>query len=392
MFKGLIIICNTVFTIEQCLFSSLENLPCTGETNFLDLFDKEDFKIANVFVDKLKSEDVAFNFSLNIRVQNELVLLKFSGSKYSNNYLIFALETNSDVPYMYEELLRINNEQSNFIREILKDRFMSQYSNESENSALNDLSKLNNELANVQRELSKKNGELTKLNTIKNTFLGMAAHDLRNPLGNIYNFLELIEMEKDTLSERQLSHLSIVKTLTHRMIGLVVDLLDYSVIESGKIKLNIIKYNIIDLIENTISSNMHLAHNKSIHLSFSTPTKEFLIDLDLPKIEQVLINLITNAIKYSNERTIIDIELKDLGSKIQILVKDQGLGMLEEESKKLFQAFQKTSNLSTGGERSTGLGLYISKRIVQAHSGEIWVESTKNVGSEFYFTLPKTIN
>jgi signal transduction histidine kinase len=271
----------------------------------------------------------------------------------------------------------------------LKDQFIRNKTDTSDQEAFVELTKVNNELANLQRELSKKNVELRKLMDIKNHFLGMAAHDLRNPLGHIYNYADLIENETKNLTLKQLNFLHIIKSVSQSMADMVNEMLDYSVIESGHINLKIDTFDLVEILVSTIELHKRLAEKKMIDIKhFSTlPTQE--INIDRGKIEQVMSNLITNAIKYSNPNSSIKIYITDKKDSVEVEVKDEGQGMTVEETETLFRPFQTTSAVTTAGETSTGLGLFISKRIIEAHQGTIWVNSKKNVGSEFYFTLPK---
>jgi len=256
---------------------------------------------------------------------------------------------------------------------------------------LNELSQVNNQLANVQRELSKKNVELNKLNQLKNHFLGMAAHDLRNPLGHIYNYAELVENDSDNLTDMQLQFIGVIKSQSLFMLNLVEELLDVSSIESGEVVLDLQGVNIVEFIRTNIHMNKHLANKKSIKINFNPSGREIFIKIDQKKIDQVLNNLLTNAIKYSEQNTEINVEVKDIDSLVQICIRDQGLGIPDDEINNIFKPFNTTSNVSTGGEQSTGLGLFISKRIIESHKGKIWVKSEVGKGSEFYFTLLKDL-
>jgi signal transduction histidine kinase len=269
---------------------------------------------------------------------------------------------------------------------------MKKASDQSDLEALEELTKLNNELANLQRELSKKNIELENSNNLKNRFLGMAAHDLRNPLGYIHNYIELIEDESDRLSPKQKEYLNIVKKTSMSMVQIVNGLLDYSVIESGYINLQTNSYNIVELVADSVNLHEQFAKKKSIHIDYFSSHPILIAEIDKGKIEQVLSNLLSNAIKYSWQNTNVRVYISDKSDKIQYSVEDEGQGMSEKECSILFRPFQKTSAIATGGESSTGLGLFISKKIIEAHNGRIWVNSTKGKGSVFYCELPKQIS
>lgn len=256
-----------------------------------------------------------------------------------------------------------------------------------------ELEQSNRELNLIYQELREKNEHLSKLNEEKNNLLGMAAHDLRNPLGVILGYTNLlIEQLTDKLDAKSLTKLNHIKNSSSHMLSIINDLLDISAIESGKVKLNLAKEDIVSLVKNTVELNQELAENKNIQLIFSLPETNFSVVCDKDKIEQVITNLLTNAIKYSNPNTIVQVSVNTSNEEsvpgVLIKVKDQGQGIPPSEESRLFQTFSKTSIKSTSGEKSTGLGLAIAKKIVDAHQGKIWVESKSGAGSSFYVFLP----
>lgn len=255
--------------------------------------------------------------------------------------------------------------------------------------ALEEFSSLNNELINLQRELSKKNRELTELNTIKNQFIGMVAHDLRNPISVINSCLEVLEDEKYLYDEEQRLFLEHIKNLSKFMFSLVNDLLTISNIEAGSINIQKSEIEMVDFLKSTIQLNRLLAERKNITITFQSNIGICNFCIDKNKIEQVLNNLISNAAKYSFPNTKIFVSLSRAENELIIKVKDEGQGIPEDEIVKLFKPFQRTSVKATNDEESTGLGLFIVKKIVEAHGGKIWCESKVGVGATFTFTIPK---
>lgn len=229
---------------------------------------------------------------------------------------------------------------------------------------------------------------LFELNQLKNKFLGMAAHDLRNPLASIRGFSEIIlSGDVGSLTEEQKEFLTIINSLSQDMLTLVNDLLDVSVIESGKLDLKLEPGSLKELIEERVRVNSILANQKmmKLHTSLSDVPK---VSFDSIRIAQVIDNLITNAIKYSPPHANIYITLQQKEGKVTMGVRDQGPGISLEEQPKLFGEFQRLSTQPTGGEKSTGLGLAIAHKIVTAHNGTIGVESQVGSGSTFTFSLP----
>ena len=258
-----------------------------------------------------------------------------------------------------------------------------------------ELERVNRELVVAQRELEQKNIELGKLNEQKNHFLGMAAHDLRNPLGAIYNSSELmLEGLLGDFIDEQLEIIQNIKDSSDFMLQMVNEFLDISQIESGKLTLNLQDTNIIELIRKNLDFNTLFAQKKQIRLNFNSKMYSSIpeMKIDAPKIQQVLNNLISNAIKFSYPGGKVDIGLKLDNNHILISVKDQGQGIPLNEQDKLFNPFQQTSVKSTAGEKSTGLGLTIAKKIILEHKGNIWVKSEVGKGSIFYIQLPHDFN
>jgi signal transduction histidine kinase len=219
--------------------------------------------------------------------------------------------------------------------------------------------------------------------------LGMAAHDLRNPIGSNLFLAELLCEEVATvLTEEQLRYLYDIRSSSKFMLQLIDDLLDVSSIEAGRLHLKRRPSDLRKLLQRNVSFNSKLASQKYIHVDLQIEGKLPKLSLDEGKIEQVLNNLISNAVKFSQPGTTVEVRAAAEAEGVLISVRDQGPGISEEEHAKLFQPFGITSVRATAGERSTGLGLAISRKIVEGHGGRIRVESQIGVGSVFLFTLP----
>ena len=237
--------------------------------------------------------------------------------------------------------------------------------------------------------LEQQNTELKTLNQTKNKFLGMAAHDLRNPLSVIQYYTKaLIEDSNHILNEDLKKKASVIDITSRFTLNIVDELLDVTKIESGTFEINKSNSSISDLIDHSVKINNVFAEQKNIELIQEISSNIPPIALDNGKMNQVLNNLISNAVKYSPKGTIVTISAKLDNDKLLISVKDEGQGIPAVELDKLFQPFQTTSVKSTAGEKSTGLGLTIVHKIVEAHEGSIWVESEVGKGSNFMFSIP----
>jgi signal transduction histidine kinase len=246
-----------------------------------------------------------------------------------------------------------------------------------------------NELANAQRDLARRNIELGRAIHEKNQLLGMAVHDLRNPLGIIIGVVDLLRDELTAaLSEENRNLFSHVASSAEYMVQIIDDLLDYSKIEAGQLELRLQPIELAGLIQEALAFNSILANKKGIQLRFVNESSPLLLDLDSRRLRQVFDNLISNALKFSHSDTTVTVTLYCGVGEITIAVADEGQGIAADELGKLFMPYSRTRTTSTANEHSTGLGLAIVRRIVETHSGRIWVESELGRGSIFYVSLP----
>ena len=387
--EGIALLCDRDGEILEIVCEALELNGVGVGRHLTDVVDEGSTDKARHFLASLRDGEAAFDWELNVPADGGIVTLRFAGVALEDRIWVLAARTNHGLTQLCEEFSLINNEQTNALRAALKDRAdLSKVAREADEILYHDFTELNNELVAMQRELNRKNAELHRLNEQKNELLGMAAHDLRNPLHAILSYSDfLIEDLSDTLSDEHLEFVSIIQSSSEFMAGLVNDLLDVAKIESGKLQLSQAPTDLRDLVERVVGVMRPLAGNKGIALKTSVqqlPTMR----LDRGKIEQVLNDLLSNAIKYSPPDTTVDVRLRQEGSRAVLDVEDRGQGIPEEEQDALFQPFKTTSVRGTAGERSTGLGLVITKRIVEGHGGRIEVDSEVGVGSTFTVSLP----
>ena len=243
------------------------------------------------------------------------------------------------------------------------------------------------ELKNLKNELEEKNLTLHELIKVKNELLGMASHDLRNPLTSIKGYSEFLLKKGTTLKEEtRTDFLKIIHSASGNILGLLNDLLNLSSIESGQLVLNLQPGNLRGLIEERVKLYTHLATEKNIHfnISFQQTTA---ISFDTPRIGQVLDNLLTNAIKFSPVGSTIGITMESGDGFVRVTVTDEGPSIKNEDLDDLFQPFNKIGSDST--KKGTGLGLAIAKKMVALHGGTLTFKSSKNQGASFSFELPE---
>ena len=226
------------------------------------------------------------------------------------------------------------------------------------------------------------------LNDLKNKFLGIASHDLRNPLASIRGYSKyLLEKGTQVKEDTREEFLVTIKNVSGSMLELISNLLDVSVIESGQLKLNPEKSSIKKLAQEKIHMQQILADKKNIILHAELEeVPEFYFDAN--RMGQVVDNLLSNAVKYSPPDKEVFVKLESDADSMTLSVKDEGPGISADEQGQLFQHFKKLSARPTGGESSSGLGLAIAQKIVEEHQGSIGVESEPGNGAKFYFSIP----
>lgn len=247
---------------------------------------------------------------------------------------------------------------------------------------------LNQELNNLTRTLHQKNAQLERLNREKNQFLGMAAHDLRKPIGLVMSYSEFLMDEAETLDAEQMQFLRTINASSTFMKRLVDDFLDVSAIEAGKFDLDLQKASIWTVLEQSLELNNLQAIKKGVDLDVQCDEAGPRIFMDAPKIEQAITNLVSNAIEHTPPATRVTVTLSHDSQWVFFSVTDSGAGVPANEMEKIFKPFEKTSVKKSGGEKSTGLGMLITRKIIEAHKGRIWVESPPGQGATFGFEIP----
>lgn len=243
-------------------------------------------------------------------------------------------------------------------------------------------------------EFSRKNQKLEELNTEKNMFLGVAAHDLKNPLMNISMISRILADSNEMTTEEVREFATDIHTSSQQMFELIKNLLDVNAIESNSLMITTENFDFVQLLKRLIRLWQHRAQKKDITLSFIAPTKPIFCLADSMLTYQIMENLLSNAVKYSSSHTTVHLRvysvMTDNNSRIRFEVKDEGPGISSEDKSKLFNKFARLSAHPTGGEHSTGLGLAIVKKITEAMNGTVWCESEYGNGATFIVELPAT--
>ena len=232
--------------------------------------------------------------------------------------------------------------------------------------------------------------EAKMLERKKSEFVSVVAHQLRTPLSGIkWTLHMLISGDFGEMTNEQKVFLMKSYENNERMISLVNDMLAADRIESGRMKYDLIRINIRDLVENVLFEVFPNAEKRRIKINFNSPPEEkFVVLVDPSKIRAVLQNLLENSIKYTMEGGAIYINISKQDSVVTVTIKDNGIGIPKEQKQQIFTRFFRAPNALKLEANGTGLGLYMVKKIVEQHGGKVWFESEENNGSTFYFSLP----
>ncbi|MBA5706493.1 response regulator [Pseudomonas fulva] len=244
------------------------------------------------------------------------------------------------------------------------------------------------EIQNIELDMARK--EALEASRIKSEFLANMSHEIRTPLNGILGFTHLLQ--KSELMPRQVDYLNTIEKSADNLLGIINEILDFSKIEAGKLVLDSIPFNLRDLIQDTLTILAPAAHAKQLELLclIYRDTPSSLIG-DPLRLKQILTNLVSNAIKFTREGTIVvramlEDEHED-SAQLRISVQDTGIGLSPQDVRTLFQAFSQADNSLARQPGGTGLGLVISKRLIEQMGGEIGVDSTPGEGSQFWISL-----
>ncbi len=389
---GIVLLCSPAGEILQIVRDDLGATEAISEGQLLiRLVDPLSTGKILDFLVELKSRNVLLDWEINVPFCGEVATLHFGGALRDHRLLVFAAKSRRSLLELYEEIAQssIAHPSLPFAGSATKQLEETRTRIEKDSALYDEISRLNNELVTLQRELAKQNVELEKLNQLKNQFLGMAAHDLRSPLGHILTYSQfLIDELQPELADHQIEFLSIIQRSSEFMLGMVEDLLDMARVESGKLQLVLRPTDLSVLLKQNAARNRLIAARKDIAIVLDCKEGLPLVAVDPDRIEQVLNNLIDNAIKYSPPRTTVTVGVNRREDHAVIRVKDQGVGIPPERVEELFKPFSRARSTGTGGEKGAGLGLSIVKKIVAGHAGDVWVQSLPGEGSVFSLSLP----
>jgi signal transduction histidine kinase len=233
------------------------------------------------------------------------------------------------------------------------------------------------------------NSELNRANRHKSEFLANMSHELRTPLNSILGFSQLLlEGDGGVLSAEQRQDVEIISQNGRHLLALINDLLDISKLEAGKAQLHRGAVDVAALVSECVEGVRSLARTKKLELESEVLPDVGQVFGDGPKIKQVLLNLLGNAIKFTDSGS-VRVRVERQGADLKVSVRDTGIGVPPEDRERIFESFQQGRSGLSGKYQGTGLGLAICRHLVEMHGGRIWVESTPGEGSTFSFTIPQ---
>lgn len=227
---------------------------------------------------------------------------------------------------------------------------------------------------------------------LQENFLINISHDLRSPVNSILSVLQCLKYlngdNSKEIKEKTNEYRKIIKRNSLKIIKLIDNLIDTTKLEGENYKLNKTDIDIVNVVESIVDSIEVYANQKNINIIFDTNVEEFIINADLEAIDRIVMNLLSNAIKFSPIDETIEVTLNAEKNKVHISVKDNGMGIAEEEQKKIFNRFEQATNSKRIEGKGSGIGLDLVSYLVKGHGGKIELKSKLNEGSEFIVTLP----
>lgn len=225
-----------------------------------------------------------------------------------------------------------------------------------------------------------------ELEELRASFTSMLVHDLRSPLTLLSAYVQLFDIRSEGLTAQQRRYIASMREACNRMIRLIGEILDIEKLEAGKLVLHRESVDLPELVGELVERFRPVAVQQSIALTLAVTGEPPRVSADPGRLEQVVMNLLTNALKFTPGGGAVTVEVASSSGGVQVAVSDTGPGIAAEEMPRLFEKFSQTSTGAT--KPGTGLGLVISRHLVEAHSGRIWAESTPAGGSRFAFSLP----
>ncbi len=284
--------------------------------------------------------------------------------------------------------IRKRNNEIQLIINIMRGIRKNQFNTSAEIKLPGNLNELEVEIHKMYRKIENDIDRLKKLEKVRTEFLGNVSHELRTPIFAIQGYIETLL--NGAIDDKKVNRTFLEKANQHvnNLNNLLNDLIDISMIESKQMKMSLRYFKLTPFIENIISEFKESAEKKNLELNLLEINPELEVFGDKERLKQVMINLITNAIKYT-EKGKVEVGAEEFDKNVRVFVKDTGIGIPEKDLNRIFERFYRVDKNRSREMGGTGLGLAIVKHIVEAHNSKIEVKSQLGIGSEFYFFLKK---
>ena len=245
------------------------------------------------------------------------------------------------------------------------------------------------ELEAASAELRAANERLKELDRLKDEFISTVTHELRTPLTSIRAFSEILRADPDLEPTQRRKFVDIIAKETERLTRLINQVLDLAKIESGQVEWELSRVDMNEVVADSVTAMSQVFREKDVEVKVHAPPQVPPVRADIDRVVQVLFNLLSNAVKFCEPgRGRIDVRLSIVGKFVRVAVQDNGPGLSSVEQAVIFDKFRQAGDNLTGKPQGTGLGLYISRHIVEHFGGRLWVESQPGAGACFSFTLP----
>ena len=380
--------CSRDGTVLQILRDDL-GVAQTAGAHLADIVDSGSASKARNLIAALADRDQIAGWELNVPDDHGGArTLSFAGAAANESLLILAAPGADAIAELFDDIASANVETTRALRTLLHEQRAGISAALNRDHRLYDeLSRLNNELINRERELARKSAALERLSAEKNRIVGIAAHDLRNPLTIITAYADLL-IADGVVTGENLESVEEIARSARFMTELVEELLDSSRLESGQIDMDLQDVDLVVAARHAATVNRFRAEDKGITITFEEHVGRVFIRADPVKLRQIINNLVVNAIKFSPPATNVRIRVLERSERAIVEVQDQGIGIPEDKLALIFEPFRTLGNFGTAGETSTGLGLAIVKQLVHLHGATIDVESEENRGSLFRVSFP----
>jgi two-component system, OmpR family, sensor kinase len=377
-------------TVAEILLDPTRRCAEVVGGSFLDLLDEGSRAKGLLLLERLREHGHAVGWELRLG-NREATLLRFSGVREGDHLLAVGTPFDEDPVALLGAVADVDDAVVAQLRELAGGPRVG--TTVPFGGARSPYDALNRELIDLHRELARRTAQLEEVNEQKNQLIGMAAHDLRNPIGAIRGFAQLLLSRiADRLDDRERMVLERIERSSEHMLELVNDLLELTEVDRAglAVQLDRVPCDVAALVQRSVEVDRALAEQKGITIQLELETTPLVAVVDGGKFEQVLANLLSNAVKFSPSGATVVVLLRAEEQIVVLEVRDEGPGIPEAERERVFEPFARTSVRPTAGERSTGLGLAIVERIVAGHGGRIELDTEPGAGSTFRVLLPCT--